>query len=171
MNVIINALEEQNNLRNFIKDCPNCKTAVNNDNRKTQVTLIEAKLVDLKLTSKNITEIKHTKQLINRQLTQFINKIDKNCDYPFSKSQGMSYSVFYTAPLLAVKNIIFSNYSGISGANLNLSVRSDDGVKNKIEFVNFLKKINEEFYAANNLYDLYFVFKSFDNGIKNQFIE
>lgn len=173
MNAIINALEEQNNLLNYTKNNLYYKTATTDENRNTQITLIEANLLDIKLTAENITNIIHIKDLVFRQLTEFINKLDQQYNSRFSKSQGLSYYSFYFEPLQAIKKLLFYDYSGISGANLNLTIKNEDEdeVKDKVEFVNFLKKVREEFNTTDNLYDLYLVFKFFDNGIKSQFRE
>src|SRR5690606_10172134 len=125
---------------------------------------------DLKLRVAKINIIAIPQDLMIRQLTEYINILEKDTNYPFSSSQGLKFKhYFYVKPVIDIKNILFNDLKGISGVNLNLTLNELDYVRNKEEFKNLLKDKRAKLIEAKNMFDLYEVYSTLFIEIKRDF--
>jgi hypothetical protein len=170
MNHLIEELEIKNNKLDFVKSKIKYLTIFKNEEIEPELLILTNETIDLKRKAEKITDIQTQKELLFNQLTEYIKKLEKDYNYPFSKSQGLSFPFFYISPLMDIKNILFLDLKGISGVILKLTLDEKDAVNNKTEFLNFLKEKRNEFYKSENLYELYSLYKKFSEGIKINFL-
>ena len=130
---------------------------------------LESEINLLKLEAEKVTKIDDRKSLIFEQLSEYIKSIDTNHQYSFSKGQGLSFPAFYIHPLMNIRQIIFYDQNGLHGVINYLTVDEKDSVKNKEEFLDFLKNKKTEILKKENLYDLYEFYKEFHNIITRDF--
>lgn len=141
-------------------------------NEETELELLKItnELSDLNKEAKLETKIETQKSLLYEQLSEYIRVLDKQHQFPFSKSQGLSYDLFYISPLMNIKQIVFSTQLGLARVNYNLTLSDNDAVENKEVFLDFLNLKRLEVKDLNNLSELYDFYKSFSESIRKQFI-
>ncbi|WP_278554626.1 hypothetical protein [Elizabethkingia bruuniana] len=169
MNQLIEKLELKNNELKFANSKRDFPELFNTDEIEPETSRLNDEFNVLKNEAESITKIEDKKELLYAQLTEYIKVIEKEYKYPFSKSQGFGFPMFYISPLVDIKNILFLDFKGISGVILNLTADSKDAVNNKTQFLNFLKEKRNDFNNAQNLFELYTVYRSFDEIIKSDF--
>lgn len=169
MNQLIEKLELKNNELKFASSKREFPELFNKDEIEPEISRLDDEFNVLKHEAESIQKIEDKKQLLYAQLTEYIKVIEKEYIYPFSKSQGLSFPMFYVSPLIDIKNILFSGFKGTSGVILNLTIDSKDAVNNKTQFLNFLKEKRNDFNNAQNLFELYTVYRSFDEIIKSDY--
>ncbi|WP_407535313.1 hypothetical protein [Elizabethkingia miricola] len=169
MDLLIKKLELKNNELEFANSKKRFPELFNNDEIESEISRLNDEFNMLKNEAESIQKIEDKKELLYTQLTEYIKVIEKEYIYPFSKSQGLSFPMFYVSSLIDIKNILFSGFKGTSGVILNLTIDSKDAVNNKTQFLNFLKEKRNDFNNAQNLFELYTVYRSFDEIIKSDY--
>mgnify|MGYP003611192034 CR=1 FL=1 len=141
-------------------------------NEETEIELLKIKneLSNLNKEAKLETKIETQKSLLYEQLSEYIRVIQKQHQLPFSKSQGLSYDLFYISPLMNIKQIVFITQLGLARVNYNLTLSDNDAVENKEVFLDFLNLKRLEIKDLRNLSELYEFYKSFAETIRKQFI-
>lgn len=134
---------------------------------ETEIELLKFtnELLDLKKEAAQVAKIETQKSLIFQQLSEYIRVIEKEHIHPFSKKQGLSFDLFYISPLINIKNIVFFDQNGVAGVIYNLTLNDEDVVKNKEQFLSFLKNKKLEVQKLNNLSELYDFYTVFREGI------
>lgn len=166
MKKLIEKIEKKNNALEIIKAKIKFPQIYSASQCEVELQELEEEILALKNQAIEEKSIESRKELIYGQLTEYIQKIEKPQIYPFSKSQGLSFKMFYILPLINVKNIIFYNQNGLEGAILNLTLDEKDSVINKEQFLEFLKNKRDEALDLENLFDLYLFYKTFANSIR-----
>ena len=137
---------------------------------ENELLILTEETEDLKLRVSKINIIAVPQDLMIRQLTEYINILKKDTNYPFSSSQGLKFEhYFYVKPVMDIKNILFNDLKGIFGVNLNLTLNELDYVRNKEEFKNLLKDKRDKLLKAKNMFDLYEVYSNLFIEIKRDF--
>lgn len=169
MNKLLFEIEELNNQLDFENSKLQVSAHLDGDIEQN-ISTLKDHLLELNEKASEIKQIQHIKDLIYRQLTAYIDAISKNYERPFSKSQGLSFPLFYIAPQIAVRNILFSETKGIEGAVMYTTENPKDAVKDKQQFLNLLRIKQEQIIKADNLLDLYHAYRTFSANLKNEFL-
>ncbi|WP_264524017.1 hypothetical protein [Flavobacterium sp. N502536] len=138
---------------------------------ETEVELLKFtnEFLDLKKEAVQQTNIENQKSLIFQQLSEYIRVIEKEHIHAFSKKQGLSFDLFYIAPLMNIRDIVFFSQNGLAGVIYNLTLNEEDAVNNKEQFLDFLKNKKLEVQKLNNLSELYDFYTVFRDTIKKDF--
>lgn len=166
MNELIQKIENINNNLEFVRSKVQFPQLYKLEDTEAELLKLTEEHLKLKREAEVVTEINSQKELIYRQFSEYIETLEKPISHPFSKFQGLSFPMFYIAPLIDIRNILFLNLKGISGAIVNTTADPKDAVDDKDDFVILLKQKRNDIFNARNLYDLYLVFKSFSEDLK-----
>ncbi|KQX00768.1 hypothetical protein [Flavobacterium sp. Root420] len=166
MTTLLQKIEKTESELEFVESKMKFPQVYNSEDIEEERKLLNEKHLKLKEEAIQITEINSLKELLYRQLSEYIETLEKFTDHPYSKSQSLSFSKFYTSPLTAIQDILFSNLKGISGVNLNTTQDPKDIVTDKDDFVVLLKQKRKEFFNAENLYDINLAYRNFSKEVK-----
>ena len=125
---------------------------------------------NLKSKLEKIIEIEIQKDLMYRQLTEYIPLLEKETQNPYSKSQGfIGKHHFYVKPLIDIKTILFNDLRGMFGVSLYTTIDINDQVLDQEQFKNFILLKRKQIDEANNMFQLFEICKNFVEEIKTDF--
>ena len=166
MTTLLQKIEKTENELEFAKSNVQFPESFKFEDTEIELLKFTEEKYNLKKEAVLITEINSQKELMYRQFSEYIETLEKPTTYSFSKSQGLSFAMFYVSPLMDVRNILFLNLKGIKGVELNTTKDPKDAVDNLPDFIFLLRQKREEVLNASNLYDLYLVCQSFSKDLK-----
>ncbi|MEA9412591.1 hypothetical protein [Flavobacterium sp. PL02] len=169
MKELIEKIEHKNNQLSIAKSKVSYPQVYPHSETEIELLKFTTELLDLKKEAIQETKIETQRSLIFQQLSEYIGVIEKEHQYPFSIKQGLSFELFYISPLINIKNIVFFNQNGISGVIYNLTLNEKDAVKDKEQFLYFLKNKKIEAQNLNNLAELYDFYTEFRETIIKDF--
>ncbi len=117
-----------------------------------------------------ISKIEVYKDLLCKQLTEYITILDKEPNIPFSKSQGyIGNHHFYVKPLIDIKTILFNDLRGLFGVSIYSSLNENDQVNDREKFRNFILEKRKQINESKNMYDLFEICHNYIKEIKKDF--
>lgn len=135
-----------------------------------EIARLEDEIVPMKKELISEKNIQRQKDLMRRQITDYIDTIGKRHPLPFSKKQGyIGNYQFYIKPFIDIKSILFNDLKTITSINLNLTIDKEDAVTNEDIFREFLVQQRYEITQANNLFQLFEICRNFIEIIKVKF--
>lgn len=136
-----------------------------------EIFRLNEELLAIKMEASRISDVKNQTSLLIRQLSEYIEAIQKAHLYSYSKKQSFGFDMFYISPIICVKNIVFSTQHGIAGAIYNLTLDEKDAVNDEVQFVDLLLRKRTEVSNLKNLCDLYEFYERFAEDIKREFLD
>ncbi len=135
-----------------------------------EIARLEDEIAPMKKELISEKNIQRQKDLMRRQITDYIDTIGKRHPLPFSIKQGyIGNYQFYIKPFIDIKSILFNDLKTITSINLNLTIDKEDAVTNEDIFREFLVQQRYEITQANNLFQLFEICRNFIEIIKVRF--
>lgn len=135
-----------------------------------EIERLEAEIMPMKKELISEKNIQRQKDLMRRQITDYIDIIGRRHPLPFSKKQGyIGDYQFYIKPFIDIKSILFNDLKTCPGINLNFTIDNEDAVTNEDVFREFLVQQRYDITQANNLFQLFEICRNFIEIIKVRF--
>lgn len=136
-----------------------------------QIARLEDEILPMKKLLMSEKDIQRQKDLMRRQITDYIEIIGRRHSSPFSKKQGfIGEYQFYIKPLIDIKSILFNDLKDAVSINLHLTIDETDAVTDEVLFREFLVQQKYEITQANNLFQLFEICRNFIEIIKVRFV-
>lgn len=137
-----------------------------------EIARLEDEILPMKKLLMSEKDIQRQKDLMRRQITDYIDIIGRRHSLPFSKKQGyIGEYQFYIKPLIDIKSILFNNLKTAVSINLHLTIDETDAVTNEDDFREFLVQQRYKITQANNLFQLFEICRDFIEIIKVRFLK